>query len=220
MTVAMMAFWKKFVQRHLGSEAGTSLIELIIATSLLSIAMLGITNIMITSMRTQDKINASFSSQQEARKVLYDMERKISESAAKSAVGGQYAIFQNDAISLPTQNGKWLTYEYATRPGSSSPTLLRMETNSRPGSLPISPSSSSKELIHVGSADITTTVNRTSADAPIFTFYGADGSIITAPVNSPRGVRSVKVDFAVLESKGHAQGESTVSSTLINLRNY
>ncbi|MDO8735880.1 MAG: prepilin-type N-terminal cleavage/methylation domain-containing protein [Thermoleophilia bacterium] len=202
------------------SESGISLVELLVAITLMSIAIVGITSMLMMTMRTQDTINAGFRSQLDTRKVLYDMELQVSESK-KSAANGQYAIFQADAISVPTQEGNWVTYEYVTPPGESSPTLMRVFTANRPASLPVTPSSSDTKLINVGTnSDITTAVNRASPSAPIFRFYGSTGSAISAPVSNTRNVRSIKVEFSVTESKGHAEGESTVSSTQINLRNY
>jgi prepilin-type N-terminal cleavage/methylation domain-containing protein len=214
-----ISHWKNKRILRFSSESGVSLVELIVALSLLSIAIAGVTSMLMMSMRTQDKINAGFRSQLDARKVIYDMELQVSESK-KSAANGQYAIFQGDAITVPTQQGNWVTYEYATPPGESTPTLVRIYSANRPSTLPVSPTSSDTKLINVGTSEITTTMNRASSGAPIFTFYGSDGTRITAPVSNTKLVRSIKIEFSVTESKGHEAGETNLSSTQINLRNY
>lgn len=211
--------WKNKRFLRFSSESGVSLVELIVALSLLSIAIAGVTSMLMMSMRTQDKINAGFRSQLDTRKVLYDMELEVSESK-KSAANGQYAIFQGDAITVPTQQGNWVTYEYMTPPGESSPTLMRIYSATRPATLPKAPTTNDTKLINVGSSEITTTMNRATPSAPIFTFYGADGARITAPVSNTKNVRSIKLEFSVTESKGHDEGETNSSSTQINLRNY
>lgn len=214
----MASFWNRRSLK-LSSESGLSLVESLVTISLLSIAMAGITAMLIMSIRTQDKITTEFRSQLDVRKVLYDMELQVSEAKRTDTLNNQ-PIFQADSLTVPTQQGSWVTYEFATPVGESSPTIIRRYSATRPATLPVTPVSTDHKLIDVGQSELETTVERVSPDAPIFTYYGADGTQIAAPVSNPRSVRSIKVAFLVTESKGHSDRESTVSSTQINLRNY
>lgn len=193
--------------------------ESLVTISLLSIAMAGITAMLIMSIRAQDRVTTEFRSQLDVRKVLYDMETQVSEAKRTDALNNQ-PIFQANAFTVPTQQGTWVTYEYATPVGESSSTMLRRYSATRPTALPVTPATTDHKMIGVGQSELSTTVEPVSSGAPIFTYYGADGTQIAAPVSNPRSVRSIKVAFLVTESKGHAARESTVSSTQINLRNY
>jgi len=208
------------MKEKLGSESGISLVEMLVTITLFSIAMGAITSMLLMSMRSQDEINANFRSQLDVRQAVYDMEKNIAEAKRKDASDNQ-PIFQSDLISFPSQEGtNWITYYYATPSGASSPTILRIVTTSPP-TLPISLDGGEKQMIDVGyGSDLVTTVERVGEGAPIFRYYGADGSEITAPVSTPRNVRSVKVDFTTTVSDGHANRETTTSSTQINLRNF
>lgn len=215
----MLSFWKKRKSLKLSSESGISLVESLVSICLLSIAMVGITAMVIMSMRAQDKISTEFRSQLDVRKVLYDMELQVSEAKRTDALNNQ-PIFQANAFTVPTQQGTWVTYEYTTPVGESSPTIIRRYSATRPATLPVTAVENDHKLIDVGQSEIATTVEPVSQAAPIFTYYGTDGMQIAAPVSNPRSVRSIKVAFLVSESKGHSERESTVSSTQINLRNY
>ena len=46
----------------------------------MSIAMAGVTSMLIMSMRAQEEVNADCRSQLDARQVLYDMEKNIAEA--------------------------------------------------------------------------------------------------------------------------------------------
>lgn len=203
-----------------GSQAGVSLVEMLVTLALFSIAMGAITSMLIMSMKAQDEINANFRSQQDVRQVVYDLEKNIAEAKRKDASNNQ-PIFQADLISFPSQTGTdWVTYSYSTPPGESTPTILRIVTASRP-TLPLSIDEEDKQMIDVSrGSDLVTTVDRSGDGAPIFKYYGADGNQISAPVATPRDVRSVKIEFTTTVSDGHAQRESTTSSTQINLRNF
>jgi Tfp pilus assembly protein PilV len=200
------------------AESGVSLVELLVAISLLTIAIAAITGVLTMSLRAQDTVNAGLRSQLDTRKVLYDMEVEVSE-AKRSSASGQYAIFQADAISVPTQEGDWVTYEYVTPPGEQSPTLMRIYTDARP-TLPLTPSETDTKLINPGRSEITTAVDRSSPGNPIFKFFDKYGVQLSAPVSNTRDVRSIRVEFAVTESKGHAEDVTNLASTQINLRNY
>lgn len=193
---------------------------MLVTLALFSIAMGAITSMLLMSLRSQDEINANFRSQQDVRQAVYDMEKNIAEAKRKDASDNQ-PIFQSDLISIPSQTDTdWITYYYATPPGATSPTILRIVTTSRP-TLPISIDDTDKQMIYVGyGSDLVTTVERVGDGAPIFKYYGADGSEITSPVGTPRNVRSVKVEFTTAVSDGHASRETTTSSTQINLRNF
>lgn len=203
-----------------GSEVGVSLVEMLVTLTLFSIAMGAITSMLIMSMRSQDEINANFRSQQDVRQAVYDMEKNIAEAKRKDASNNQ-PIFEDDLISFPSQTGtNWITYYYTTPPGATSPTIVRIVTTSRP-TLPITVDDTDKQMIDVrNGSDLVTTVEPVGDGAPIFRYYGADGSEITSPVAAPRDVRSVKVDFTTAVSDGHASNETTTSSTQINLRNF
>ena len=83
-------------------EEGISLIELLVAISLLTIVMGSITGMLIMSMRTQDEVNADFRSQLDVRQALYDMEKNLAEAMRKDSAGMQ-PIFQANALTVPTQ---------------------------------------------------------------------------------------------------------------------
>ncbi|MFA6001725.1 MAG: prepilin-type N-terminal cleavage/methylation domain-containing protein [Thermoleophilia bacterium] len=218
----MMDKWmRKNLLRLFHDQRGLSLTELLVALTLLTLALGAITSMIIMSMRSQEKINAEFRSQLDARVVLYDMEKNIAEAKRKDTSNNQ-PVFQSDLISFPSQNGsQWITYVYATPPGASSGTIIRKITSGKP-TIPVQVSSTDKQMINVredGSGNVTT-VERVSQYAPIFTYYGDSGLQITAPVTDPRSVRSVKIVFKVTESDGHARNEDTISSSQINLRNF
>ena len=215
----MRSIWQKSKSLNLPSESGISLVELIVTIFLLSIAITGLTSMMIMSMRTEDKITSGFRSQLDTRQVVYDMEVQISEVKRVDSLN-QKAIFQANAVSMPTQQGNWVTYEYATPVGESSPTLIRRYSPSRPNGLPVSPASTDHKLIDVGQGEQSATVEPVSDITPIFSFYGEDGTLIPAPVSNPTTVRSIKVAFLVTNSAGHTERESNIASTQITLRNY
>ncbi|MHB8793621.1 MAG: PilW family protein [Thermoleophilia bacterium] len=208
------------IRIRFGSQAGVSLVEMLVTLTLFSIAMAAITSMLLMSMRSQDEINANFRSQQDVRQAVYDMEKNIAEAKRKDASNNQ-PIFQSDLISIPSQTGtEWITYHYATPSGSTSPTIVRIVTTSRP-TIPISIDDADKQMIDVRNrGDLVTAVDRVGDLAPIFKYYGADGSEIASPVVTPRNVRSVKVEFITVVSDGHANSETTTSSTQINLRNF
>ena len=111
------------------------------------------------------------------------------------------------------------------RPGSGSATIVRVITTGKP-TLPRTLLATDKQMINVNPDNqLVTRVERISPAAPIFTYYGESGAQIlpdegTRTITIPRNVRSVKVSFKVLVSDGHAQRESTISSTQISLRNF
>lgn len=218
----------RFINKYshcLSNEGGISLVELLVVIGLLSLVMTGITGMLITSIKSQQKVDAQFRSQLDVRQALYDMESNIAEAKRKDSTGNQ-PIFGNDLISFPSQKaGTWITYIYGTPPGAQGPTIVRIVSSSQP-TLPITLKATDKQMINVNPNEngVITTVERVSG-GPIFTYYGEDGSQIfpdagTKIVTSPRDVRSVKVQFQTTVSEGHADREPTVSSTQINLRNF
>lgn len=205
------------------SSAGISLVELLVVIVLMSIAMTGITKMVIMAMDTQQKIDSDFRAQQDVRQAQYDMEKIIGESKRLDAATNQYPIFQNDLISVPTQQGNWVTYYYTTPPGSYGPTLVKITTNSRPA-IPPTVLNTDKQMINVkpNANDQYTTVERLN-NGPIFTFYKGDG---TQPVfngqsvQTPREVRSIQVNFRITVSEGHVLKDPMNASSRINMRNY
>ncbi|MHB1458215.1 MAG: hypothetical protein ACYC0V_15000, partial [Armatimonadota bacterium] len=165
---------KKFINTR--SSAGTSLVELLVVIVLMSIALTGITKMVIMAMDTQQKIDSDFRAQQDVRQAQYDMEKIIGESKRLDVASNLYPVFQNDLISVPTQQGNWVTYYYATPPGAYGPTLVKIITNTRPA-IPPTILSSDKQLINVkpNVNDQYTTVERLN-NGPIFTFYKSDGA--------------------------------------------
>ncbi|MCL4472504.1 MAG: hypothetical protein M1539_03870 [Actinobacteria bacterium] len=212
---------KKFIKTS--SSAGTSLVELLVVTVLMSIALTGITKMVIMAMDTQQKIDSDFRAQQDVRQAQYDMEKIIGESKRLDAATNQYPIFQNDLISVPTQQGNWVTYYYATPPGAHGPTLVKIITNTRPA-IPPTILSSDKQLINVkpNVNDQYTTVERLN-NGPIFTFYKGDGAqpiFNGQSVQTPRDVRSIQVNFRITVSEGHVIKDPVNASVRINMRNY
>ncbi len=214
----------KSLLKRFSFEAGISLIELIVVIVLLSLAMTGITSVLISSMRAQQKVDAQFRSQLDARQVLYDMESNIAEAKREDSLGNQ-PVFQDDLISFPSQSaGKWITYTYATLPGASQPTIIRLITDGKPAIPPVL-TASDKQMIVIGSNGGQTTLADRVNNGPIFTYFGDDGSQImpnpgTGSVTTPRSVRSVKVSFETTTSEGHADRQPAISTTQVNLRNF
>ena len=100
-----MKIFSKFSKaERLRSEDGVSLVEVLVAVTLMSIAMAGVTSMLIMSMRAQEEVNADFRSQLDARQVLYDMEKNIAEAKRSDASNNQ-PVFQADLISFPSQQG-------------------------------------------------------------------------------------------------------------------
>lgn len=212
---------KKFIKTS--SSAGTSLVELLVVIVLMSIALTGITKMVIMAMDTQQKIDSDFRAQQDVRQAQYDMEKIIGESKRLDAASNQYPVFQNDLISVPTQQGNWVTYYYATPPGAYGPTLVKIITNTRPA-IPPTILSSDKQLINVkpNVNDQYTTVERLN-NGPIFTFYKGDGAqpiFNGQSVQTPRDVRSIQVNFRITVSEGHVIKDPVNASVRINMRNY
>lgn len=205
------------------SESGVSLVELLVVLVLMSIALTGITKMVIMAMDTQQKIDADFRAQQDVRQAQYDMEKVIGESKRLDAASNQYPVFQNDVISVPTQTGSWVTYYYTTPPGAYGPTLVEITTSTRPA-IPPTVLSTDKQMINVkpNSNDQYTTVDRVN-NGPIFTFYKADGTPAAfngSSVQTPRDVRSIVVNFRITVSEGHVLKDPVNASMRINLRNY
>ena len=190
---------------------------------LLSIAMTGITKMVITTMDSQQKIDAEFRAQQDARQVEYDMEKILGEAKRLDAASHQYAEFRDDYVSVPNQNGGWTTYYYATPPGAIGPTIVRLITSSKPVYAPTL-RTSDKQMINVmpNASNQSTTVERINS-GPIFTYYKSDGTQATfsgGKVQTPRDVRSILVNYRITVSEGHTLKEPVNASTRINLRNY
>jgi prepilin-type N-terminal cleavage/methylation domain-containing protein len=210
---------------HLSQHAGVSLIELLVVISLLALVMTGITSMLISGMRAQQKVDASLRSQLDVRAVVYDLEKNIAEAKRKDSSDNQ-PVFQDDLISFPSQKGnEWITYAFAQPVGCSTETIIRLITDGKPV-IPLTISTTDKQMINIStnSPDLFTTVGRVS-EGPIFSYYGEDGVQITPDpatqtVTAPRNVRSVQVSFMTTVSEGHAQHQPTVSSTQINLRNF
>ncbi len=209
-------------RNYFANESGISLIELLVATGLLAIVMTGITSMLISNMRAQQRIDAQFRSQLDVRQALYDIEGNLSEAKRKDASGNQ-PIFQNDMVSFPSQNGsKWITYFYTTPPGTSSNTIMRIISDVMPV-LPITVSTLDHQMINV-TADTGTTVDRIDS-RPIFTYFGESGAqIIPDPVTLriavPRNVRSIQVSFQTNVNGGHGSVEPSQALTQIKLQNF
>lgn len=219
--------------KSISHESGISLVEVLIATVILAIAMAGISKVLIMTMGAQQKIDAEFRAQQDARQAEYDLEEFLGEAKRLDAATNQYPIFQSDLVSIPTQKGNWVTYYYTTPPGAYGPTIVRITTTSRP-TLPLTVLSTDKQLINVmpNPNDQYTTVERNSngtscagagSSSPIFSFYLGDGSC--APftgqsIQTPRDVRSIVVNYRITVSVGHVLQEPVNASVRVNLRNY
>ena len=209
--------------RIIKSEAGASLVELLVVVVLMSIALTGITKMVIMAMDTQQKIDADFRAQQDVRQAQYDMEKIVGESKRLDAATNQYPVFQNDLISVPTQQGNWITYYYTTPPGAYGPTIVEIITSTKPA-IPPTVLSTDRQLIKVkpNSNDQFTTVEKIN-NGPIFTFYKADGATPAfngQSVQTPRDVRSIQVNFRITVSEGHVLRDPVNASARINLRNY
>ncbi len=202
-------------------EDGISLIELIVAIALLTVAIGAITSMVISSMRSQQEITADFRSQLNMRQVLYDMEKQIAEALRRDSSGNE-PIFQDDLISFPSQNEPvWITYVYtAEHPSSQQPTIVRVDTEGMP-TLPLTIENTDKQMINTDPENSeVATVERVADGAPIFKYYDEDGNRLATPVADPREVRFVEISIRTTVSDGHAQDEPTVSTTKISLRNF
>ena len=204
------------------NQDGISLVEMIVAIALLTIAIGAITGMLISSMRSQQEVTADFRSQLNMRQTLYDMEKQIAEAKRRDASDNE-PIFQDDLISFPSQNEpEWTTYVYTDgHPAASmNATIVRVDTNGMP-TLPLIIESSDKQMINVDPDNSeVATVERIADGAPIFKYYDEDGIQLSTPVADPREVRFVEVSIKTTVSTGHAQDEPTVSSTKIGLRNF
>lgn len=211
------------IQKKVFDERGISLVELIVAIGLFSLVMAAVTGMLISSMRTQQKVDAEFRSQLDVGQALSDIKNIIAEAKRRDVYGNQ-PYMQDDLISFPTQNGSsWVTYVYGTTPGANGPTIVRIITSVRP-TLPIVLSSADKQMISVKAEGPITTVDRVDG-APIFTYFGEGGGQITPdPVTkniaTPRNVRSILVSFKATVSGGHDVEQPSTSTLQINLRNY
>ncbi len=214
---------RTFSMKIFRDESGISLIELLVVMSLLAIVMAAVTGMMVSGMTTQAKIDARLRAQLDARQVIYDMEKTMSEANRQDASGNR-PVFGDDMVTFPSQGGtKWFTYIYTTPPGANSPTIVRKITTGEPA-LPVSVTSSDKQMIGLGGDGLTATVDRASG-GPIFTYYGADGNQIatdatTHVITDITTVRSIKVSFETTVSEGHAQHQPVPVSTQIDLRNF
>lgn len=206
---------------NLRDEYGISLIEMIVAIVLLTIAIGAITGMLISSMRSQQEVSADIRSQLNMKQTLYDMEKQIAEAKRRDDLGNE-PVFQDDLISFPSQNGSvWITYIYTDQhPSSMQPTIVRVDTDGMP-TLPLYIQSSDKQMINVDPENSeVATVERVSDGAPIFKYYGEDGNQMVTPVAEPRLVRFVEVSIKTTVSNAHAQDEPTVSTIKISLRNF
>ena len=201
----------------LANESGISLIELLVAIGLLAIVMAAVTSILISNMMAQQKIDAQFRSQLDVRQALYDMEKNLSEAKRKDA--SIISRFFRKTWFLPSQNGaNRITYIYTNPLGASSRTLMRRITDARPIP-PIIVVTTDHQMINITAGGGTTSVERIEG-RPIFTYFGADGVQITAPVTTPRNVRSVQVSFQTFVSGGHGFEGDAQAVTRIKLQNY
>ena len=214
---------RSYAIRIIRDEAGISLIELLVVMSLLAIVMAAVTGMLISGMTTQAKIDAQLRAQLDARQVIYDMEKTMSEAKREDASGNP-PVFGDDMVTFPSQDGtEWYTYIYTTPPGAKSPTIVRKITNGEPA-LPVTVTSSDKQMIGLGGDGLTATVDRAS-DGPIFTYYGADGNQIatdptTHDITDITVVRSIKVGFQTTVTEAHAKHQPVAVSTQIDLRNF
>lgn len=203
-------------------QAGWTLVETLVAITLMTIVIGAITSVVIQSMKSQQEVTADYRSQLNVRQALYDMEKNIAEAKRRDDLGNE-PIFEDDLLAIPSQNGdEWITYWYTnTHPSSGGKySIVRIVTNGMP-SLPLTVESADKQVISVNPDDEEeSTVDRVEPDAPIFTYYDANGTEISAPVADPRSVRSVEVSIKSTVSVGHSMNEPTVSSSRIKLRNF
>lgn len=203
-------------------EAGISLIELIVAIVLLTIAIAAITGMLISSMRSQQEVSADIRSQLNMKQVLYDMEKQIAEAKRRDDSGNQ-PTFQDDLIAFPSQNDPvWITYIYTDQHPSSgmNPTIVRIDTEGMP-TLPLDIQPADKQMINVNPENSeVATVERVSDGAPVFKYFDENGTQMVTPVADPRLVRFVEVSIRTTVSNAHAQDEPTVSTTRISLRNF
>lgn len=211
------------IRLTLRRDDGITLVEVLVTVVILVLVMVGITKLVIMTMDTQQKIDADFRAQSDVRQAQYDLEKNIGEAKRFDAAYNQYPVFQNDLISIPTQQGNWATYYYTTPPGAYGPTIVRIVTSTKPA-IPPTVLSSDRELINVkpNANDQYTTVERIN-NGPIFTYYKADG---TQPafngqsVQVPRDVRSISVNYRITVTEGHVLKDPVIASFRINLRNY
>ena len=95
---------------------------------------------------------------------------------------------------------------------------MRRITDARPIP-PIIVVTTDHQMINITAGGGTTSVERIEG-RPIFTYFGADGVQITAPVTTPRNVRSVQVSFQTFVSGGHGFEGDAQAVTRIKLQNY
>lgn len=210
--------WKQVFARF-DSEIGITIVELLVAVSLMTIAAGAITGMLIVSWRQQNVVNADFRSQLDVRTALLNIEKEIAEGR-RADNSGNKPIMQADAVAFPNQRGGWTTYEYSVPAGGTRYTILKIESPTRPDVLPVPPSASDKPLINVGDVSLDTTNERLSIGAPIFTFFGRDGYEIPAPVTDTGSVHSIKVSFMVTVTLANGRSESSIATVQINLRNF
>lgn len=214
---------KPFIKQIFGDGSGISIIELLVALSLLSIVMAAVTGLLISGITSQTRVDAQLRAQLDARQVIYDMEKNLSEAKRHDASGNQ-AVFQDDMVSFPSQDGTdWFTYIYATPSGAPGPTIMRKITNGEPA-MPIVLSATDDQMIKLDGGSLKATVERTN-NGPIFTYYGADGNQIatdptTRAVTDITQVRSIRVSFQTTVTEGHAQHQPVPVTIQIDMRNF
>jgi len=210
-------------QLTLKKENGMSLVEVLIVVFLLGVSATGITEMLVSTMGAQQKIDAEFNAQQDVRQAEYEMEKTFGEAKRTDSATNQEPVFQSDLVSVPTQNNNWATYYFTIPPGADGPTIVKITTSTRP-TIPPTVLNTDKQMINVRpNTGIQSTVVDRVNGGPIFTYFKNDGTQIMLTGQSiaiPRDVRSIQVNFRITVREGHILNDPVIALTRINLRNY
>jgi prepilin-type N-terminal cleavage/methylation domain-containing protein len=200
------------------SERGFTLVELVVATSLLSLvtaAAFGTVIIMQhQSLLTTDRFTAEGEAQTIADRITKDLRTAVAPSSTTAAFASADTNDVSFYASLADPNGPTKLHAYVALQPSTNVYVFhedstKPDTGGTPGNYAYTTASAVSRLDG----------RYLDTSQPIFTYYNSDGTQLTAPVTGTANLRSIDSVGVNLRVRVHPNSPIVVISTLIHVRN-
>jgi len=211
-------FWRRL--RAPRPDRGHTLIEMMIATALLSLVVTAAFSVVIVmqnqAVATTDRFTATGQGQTIADRITKDLRTAVaptSTTAAFASANGTDVVFYANLADLNTGNGPTRLHAYTSLvPGTSVYAFHEDATKPDTGGSPGNYSYSGAPVNRLDGEYIDTS-------QPIFTYYDAAGNALAMPVAGNANLRSIDAVGVTLRIRVHPHSPVVVISTRIHVRN-
>jgi len=202
-----------------GSEQGHTLIEMMIATMLLSLVVASAFGVVIVmqnqAVKTADRFTAESEAQTMADRLTKDIRTAVaptSTTAAFASADSNDVVFYANLSDLATGVGPTRLHAYLSQVGATGVYVLHEDATQ--------PSGTVGNYTYTGAI-----INRLDGEyidttQPLFTYWRSDGTqILPMPITSTTDLRSIDSVGVTLRVRVHPNAPTVVISTRIHIRN-